>query len=341
MSLRACFFSTAPIEQISREQYSLTDIRILKELGFGVVVANCFSSIPWNCDLYFSWWASGSIMPMIIAKHVNKPNIVVAGGNEAMFYRDSVNGIPFGYLNMPFYKRVATRMTLRFSTIVIVVSKFMVPDVTRLAGRPVIVVPNCVDTDRFVPDKSKLRRYVTTCFRLDEGPVALKRGESFLRAAAQVLNKRPNEVFVIIGFRGSAYRRLAALVEELKIRDSVIFTGAIHNNEVRNWLVRSKCYVQISDTETFGVAVAEAMSTGTPVVVSRMGALPELVGDLGTYVDHNSVASIAFGLMQVINMPSLSRETLGEKLRKSILTRYRFEMRRDAIAAIIRQLISL
>lgn len=339
MSLRACFFSTASLEQISREQYSLTDIRILKELGFDVVIANRFGGIPWDCDLYFSWWASGSVMPMIVAKLVGKPNVVVAGGNEAMFYRDSASGMALGYLSMPFYKRVATRLTLRLSTVVTAVSRFMVADVTRLAGRPVLVVPNSVDTDRFFPDRQESKRYVTTCFRIDEAPTTLKRGENFLRAAAKVLAQRPQEVFVIIGFKGDAYERLAALVDELEIRDSVIFTGAIHNNEVRDWLVRSKCYVQISDTETFGVAVAEAMSTATPVIVSKRGALPELVGDLGTYVDHNSVESIAAGLEHVLSMTSERREQLGEKLRSSILERYRFELRRDAIAAIVQQLV--
>lgn len=339
MSMRACFFSTAPLEQISREQYSLSDIRILRELGFEVVLANRFGNIPWDCDLYFSWWASGSVMPMIVAKLVGKPNVVVAGGNEAMFYRDSASGRALGYLSMPFYKRFATRVTLRLSTVVTCVSQFMVADVTRLAGRPVLVVPNSVDTARFFPSKQESKQYVTTCFRLDKGPTALKRGENFLRAAALVLTQRPKEVFVIIGFKGDAYRGLAALSAELGIRDSVIFTGAVNNNEVRDWLVQSKCYVQISDTETFGVAVAEAMSTATPVVVSRRGALPELVAELGTYVDHNSVESIAAGLVQVLSMPSELREQLGEKLRSSILERYRFELRRDAIAAIVQPLV--
>jgi glycosyltransferase involved in cell wall biosynthesis len=337
--VKACFFSTAPIEQISREQYSLTDIKILKDLGFDVEIANRFCDIPWDCDLYFSWWASGSVMPMIVAKLVRKPNVVVAGGNEAMFYRDSSSGIALGYLSMPLYKRIATRMTLRLSTVVTCVSQFMVSDVKRLAGRSVLVVPNAVETHRFLPDRQKIKRYVTTCFRLDEEPTTLKRGENFLRAARLVLVQRPKEIFVIVGYKGDAYERLAALVDELGITNSVIFTGAIHNDEVQDWLVQSKCFVQISDTETFGVAVAEAMSTATPVIVSMRGALPELVGALGTYVDHNSVISIASGLLDVLNMPSERREQLGEELRISVSLKYCYELRRDAIRSILQKLI--
>lgn len=260
MMPRACFFSTAPLEQISREQYSLSDMRILRELGFEVVVANRFGDIPRDCDLYFSWWASGSVFPMIIAKLARKPNIVVAGGNEAMFYRDSVSGAPLGYLNMRLHKRIATRMTLRFSTVVTAVSNFMLGDVSKLAGREVLVVPNCVDTAQFSPDTARQKRFVTTCFRLDEDSSRVKRAENLIRAAAKVLQTMPEQIFVIIGFKGDAYQRLQSLVDALGIAGSVIFTGAIQNSQVHDWLVQSKCYVQISDTETFGVAVAEAMS---------------------------------------------------------------------------------
>ncbi|WP_333845694.1 glycosyltransferase family 4 protein [Limnohabitans sp.] len=338
--MKACFFSTASLEQINREQYSLIDIKILKDLGFEVEIANCFRRIPLDCDLYYSWWASGSVMPLIVAKLVGKPNIIVAGGNEAMLYRDSSSGLALGYLGMPFYKKIATRVTLRLSTVVTCVSQFMVNDVTRLAGRSVLVVPNVVDTDRFFPDVGQPKKYVTTCFRLDHGPTNLKRGENFLRAAYLVLKQKPNEVFVIIGFKGNAYDKLQALVEFLGIKDSVIFTGAIHNNEVRDWLVQSKCYVQISDTETFGVAVAEAMSTGTPVIVSRKGALPELVGKLGTYVDHNSVESIAFEMLGVLDMTLDRREQLGEELRNSVNMKYSYKTRHDAIKLVVQNLIN-
>lgn len=67
-----------------RQQYSLQDINILKDLNFNVKIASNFFDIPWRSDVYFSWWASGSILPLIVAKLSRKPIIVVAGGNEVM-----------------------------------------------------------------------------------------------------------------------------------------------------------------------------------------------------------------------------------------------------------------
>ena len=338
LGLKACFFSNTSSEQLKCEQYSIADIRILKDYGFDIVVANNIFSIPYDCDLYYSWWASGSFIPMVVSKIFGKPNIIVAGGNEALMYKDSVTNAPHGYLSMSFFKRLATRLALRKSTTVTVVSDFMVNDVRLLANREVLVVPNCVDTSVFIPDKSLCRSYITTIFRMDEGPTRIKRGDIFIEAASLVVRKHPNQLFVIIGFKGESFVRLQNLTKELGVYDNFIFTDLINNFVVHEWLLKSKAYVQISDTETFGVAVAEAMSTATPVVVSLRGALPELVGNLGIYVDHNTIDSVANGIMQSLNLTEKDRYDVGNLLRASVVDRYRFENRKDAIKGILQEL---
>ena len=151
----ACFFSHENKSQLQKEQYSLQDIRILHDLGYDVTIATSFSEIPWGCDLYFSWWASGSILPLIKARLSGKPIIVVAGGNDSMYYRDSLSGIPSGYFATPWYKKLAARLSLRFATVVLVVSHFMLDDVKSLGARAPMVVPNSVDTHTFRPNSSR------------------------------------------------------------------------------------------------------------------------------------------------------------------------------------------
>jgi glycosyltransferase involved in cell wall biosynthesis len=48
--------------------------------------------------------------------------------------------------------------------------------------------------------------------------------------------------------------------------------------------------------ETFGLAAAEAMAAGLPVIASAIGALPELVGDAGTLVEPGDAAGLAAAL---------------------------------------------
>ena len=330
----ACFFSHESKAQLQKEQYSLQDIRILHDLGFDVTVATSFEEIPWGCDLYFSWWASGSILPLIKARLSSKPIIVVAGGNDAMFYRDSLSGSPGGYLAAPWYKRSAARLSLRFATVVLVVSRFMLEDVGKLGASSPIVIPNSVNTSKFQPLYNS-RSHVTTMFNLYDHVVSIKRGEVFLRSVPLVLASCPHQTFVVIGEKGNAYPRLRALVSDLRIEKNVIFVGSIENSEVLNWLQQSRIYVQISDTETFGVAIAEAMSCATPVVVSRRGAIPELVGTHGVFVNHNDPQSVATGIISLLARTEDDRHRIGTELRARILEHYSYEKRRAAIEQVI------
>jgi glycosyltransferase involved in cell wall biosynthesis len=334
-----CFFSHENRAQLQKEQYCLQDIRILHDLGYEVTVATSFSEIPWGCDLYFSWWASGSILPLIKAQLSGKPIIVVAGGHDSMFIRDSLSGIAGGYLATPWYKKLAARLSLRFATVVLVVSRFMVDDVRRLGARAPIVVPNSVDTSTFRPADDH-RLHVTTIFNLNEGAVRFKRGEVFLRSVPLVLKSFPDQTFVVIGEKGNAYQRLRTLASDLGIWGSVDFVGSIDNSEVVGWLQRSKIYVQISDTETFGVAVAEAMSTGTPVVVSRRGAIPEVVDSHGAFVDHNDPESVAAGIVGLLAMTEQERHAVGVPARARIIEHFSYEKRRAAIQRVIEDLSS-
>lgn len=334
MIKKACFFSNESRGQLQKEQYSIQDIAILNELGFNVTIATSFYEIPLGCDLYFSWWASGSIFPLIKALISNKPIIVIAGGNEAMLYRDSVSREPLGYLATPWYKKLATRLCLRFADKVLVVSNFMVKDVISLGAKSPIVVHNSINTKVFNISKSP-RLYVTSIFNLDENVIKIKRGENFIRSITTVLHVFPDQKFIIIGSKNNAYQRLQKLTVELGIEGNVDFIGSIDNSEVVKWLQSSKVYVQISDTETFGVAVAEAMSCGTPVVVSKQGALPEVVGDLGVYVDHNDCESVASGIIDLLEISDKELHDFGFKARNRIVDNYSYENRKAKIQYIV------
>ena len=338
MKKTACFFSNESIECIEQEQYSIQDINILKDLGYEVIIANNFSKIPFDCDLYFSWWASGSILPLVKAKLSSTPIIVVAGGNETMFYKDSLYGIPAGYLATPWYKKIATRLTLKLASRVLVVSNFMLRDTIRLGAKKPIMVHNSVNITKFNLSDKK-RKFITIIFKSEKNVVRLKRGEIFIRSIPDILKVYPDQKFIIIGAKDNYFEYLKALCVELGVDSNVNFVGSIKNESVVEWMQKSIVYVQISDTETFGVAIAEAMSCGTHVVVSNRGAIPEVVGPFGNFVDHNAPQTVSAAILKILNYDGKQYVFESKKIRNHIIENFSYEIRKNKIETIIQELL--
>ena len=333
--MNICFYSNEGIEKISKQQYSLQDINILTQLGHKVRIATRFSEVPWNSDLYFSWWASGSFIPLIKAFIRRKPIIIIAGGNEAMLYKDSLYGTPMGYLATSIYKKIATRISLKLASELLVVSDFMVDDVKRLSNRIPKVVYNSVNTNKFCINKGVQKIYVTSVFNIEKGPFITKRGETFLRSIPLVLERYPDQKFRVIGRAGDAMDQFIALVDELNIKQNIEIVSNIENDDMPFYFQQSKIYIQLSDTETFGLSVAEAMSCGIPVLVSKRGALPELVGKDGFFVDHNDFNDVAEKIIQVLGISEATLNSVGEKLSKRIYENFSYEVRLNKLKTIL------
>lgn len=82
---------------------------------------------------------------------------------------------------------------------------------------------------------------------------------------------------------------------------------------ISNWDI----YIQPSLSESFGLALAEAMSLGLPVIATRAGGIPELVDDAGLLVAPNDGNALKDAIIKLINDSKL-REDLGKKAKVRI-----------------------
>jgi phenylacetate-CoA ligase len=135
------------------------------------------------------------------------------------------------------------------------------------------VVSGGIDAARFAPAASAQREYdLILCCRL----VPIKRVDVFLRTVARVAASLPRVRAVIVG-DGPLRPEMEALATELGIAENVTFAGQQH--DVENWLRRSRLFILTSDSEGLSLSLMEAMMTGLPAVVSRVGDLGDLVED--------------------------------------------------------------
>jgi len=90
-----------------------------------------------------------------------------------------------------------------------------------------------------------------------------------------------------------------------KLSDRVIMTGYVSDENLVFLYSRAFALVQPSLMEGFGLPAVEAMACGTPVISSRAGSLPEVVGEAGVYFDPTDVGSMAGAIRTFLNDPAL------------------------------------
>jgi glycosyltransferase involved in cell wall biosynthesis len=132
--------------------------------------------------------------------------------------------------------------------------------------------------------------------------------ESFARATANL----PRLRLLIVG-DGPERRSLESLAEHRCPPDTVRFVG--FTTDVASVFAASDLLVfptlpELS--EGFGLAPLEAMATGRPVVVSAVGALPEVVDDVGIVVPPASVETLRAAILNLAGDAAL-RHRLGSR----------------------------
>jgi len=88
--------------------------------------------------------------------------------------------------------------------------------------------------------------------------------------------------------------KLAASVQE-----RISFTGFVPDGEMPNLYRKASALIFPSKAEGFGFPPLEAIACGTPVIASRSGSIPEVLGDAAIFVDSDDLDSIADGIRTI------------------------------------------
>ncbi len=105
---------------------------------------------------------------------------------------------------------------------------------------------------------------------------------------------------VIAGKLAWLFEDTLRIIDQLKLKDSVIVTGYVRDADLPALYSGAQCFVYPSYFEGFGLPPLEAMKCGTAVIVGNKTSLPEVVGDAAQSVDPFDVNDIAGGIRRVI-----------------------------------------
>lgn len=109
------------------------------------------------------------------------------------------------------------------------------------------------------------------------GRITLQKGpDYFLRVAKRVREKNGKVLFVMSG-SGDMEAQMMKLAAQLGISDKILFTGFVSGTERHEMYASADLFVMPSVSEPFGITTLEAMSLGTPVLISKQSGVSEAV----------------------------------------------------------------
>ena len=199
-------------------------------------------------------------------------------------------------------ERLADRMNRASAEtydVVVCTTRWAAEEFRRLSVPNLVRVPLGVDLDTFSPDRYDERLRAT----LPDGPLLVhcsrlspeKHPDRPIAALAELRRRGVPATLVVIG-DGPRRRSLEAKAEGLPVR----FLGHVSDRDLlARLLATADAAIAPGPVETFGLAALEALASGTPVVVSRESALPEVIGCAGLAADDDP-ASYADAVEQLL-----------------------------------------
>lgn len=103
-----------------------------------------------------------------------------------------------------------------------------------------------------------------------------------------------------LGREGWMFEEILGAPQKFGIEDRVIFTGFVPTEDLPYLISGAEAFVWPSLWEGFGIPPLEAMACGTPVVVSDVSSLPEVVGDAGVIINQESITHIKEGILKIL-----------------------------------------
>lgn len=208
------------------------------------------------------------------------------------------------------------------------------------------IIPNAVDTHRFNPNNDGT--WVREKLGIDEdeklvmyvGRIVYHKGlEYFVRSAKHL----GSEVKHLLVGTGDFRPELERIIEEEDLEDKVIFAGRVPNEDLPDYYAAADVFVlpSVSRLEAFGIVALESMASGTPVIVSDIPGVREVIveGEHGLLCEPMNPEDLAGKIRTILNNPEMA-EKMGKNGRKRVVNKFTWEKVADDIMDVYNSLIN-
>jgi len=253
------YSSVKNIEEFHVQRFYAVDIEILKELGYNVILTNrIFDFVRLKYDIAFLYFHKWSVFPAIFAKLKSK-NVFITGGAD-----DISDNLTHGFLKKIFIKLLFVTCYIFAKKINIVSESDLFNARAVLAnfllkGNKLIYFPHSYSDDFITfEDQQKNPDYFSICWMSTIGNVKRKGLDKALEFFSKISEFDKKGLFYIIGTIGEGTDYLKTLECYEKVKNRVVFTGYLSEDEKNAILKSSMFCLQLSQYEGFGLAALEA-----------------------------------------------------------------------------------
>lgn len=260
-----------------------------------------------RCNILRGFQITGGL-PCLVAKALYKKPFIVNYGYDytrlALIEKKTVQA---------FLYKLVTYVTLKIADVIIVTTKSLKNKIKNIRQKNVYLIPNNVDTQKFSPDKSPVKKTgILFVGRLEPQKNLI----SLLQAISSL---KVEQSITFIG-RGSQKKKLLNFAKGKNINLSIF--DYVSHDKLPKVLKKAKIFVLPSLHEGHPKALIEAMSVGLPCLGTNAPGINDLLVNrkTGIIVDTNA-ESIKRGLEFIIGNEKLA-ENLGISARKYVVENF-------------------
>jgi glycosyltransferase involved in cell wall biosynthesis len=211
---------------------------------------------------------------------------------------------------------------------IIAVSESTRQDTIKLLGVPerkITVIHEAANPSFRQIDKEESRRRVAQMYGLDRDFILFvstieprKNLPGLLQAYRKLLDDyKVPEGLALAGSHGWLSEEVYGLVERLNLDEHVRFLGRVPSGHLVYLYNAARLLVHPSFYEGFGLPPLEAMTCGTPAIVSNVSALPEVVGDAAQLVDPHDIDGLTVAMWRLLTDDGLRDSFIAKGFKRA------------------------
>jgi glycosyltransferase involved in cell wall biosynthesis len=222
------------------------------------------------------------------------------------------------------YHRWSVRHALRVSQTILTVSEFTKQELVELLGakpEQIVVTYQGVQQPETLLSVTEAERqavkaqhglkqafflYVGRLERKKNIEALLQGFQEFCRTGAG-----PHHL-VLVGSPGYGWDSVAGLLDSPDLRGRVHQLGWLSEDHLRVLRTAAAAFVFLSAYEGFGVPPLESFSAGVPVIASRNGSIPEILGSAAVYADPADPSTVAAAMARLVHDPALAQRLVRQ-----------------------------